>query len=83
MNTPALDALLQDAERLNLPGPTGVTLTTMGQVVIVGPDSMVSRLAAMLRVAVDALDAGFNLVNGRAECRRALARIEAMAKGDA
>jgi hypothetical protein len=39
------------------------------------------RLAAMLRVAVEALYGGANLVNGRAECRAALARIERMAEG--
>lgn len=40
------------------------------------------RLAAMLRVAVEALYGGANLVNGRAECRTALARIERIAAGD-
>lgn len=69
---PALDALLKEVDALApWQDVTGAPFVPLAP-----------RLAAMLRVAVEALYGGANLVNGRAECRAALARIEQIAAGD-
>lgn len=87
---PAIDALLREMERIH---SDVVTIQRHGEsgehhwhrvhAAECEAVDMLPRLAATLRVAVEALYGGANLVNGRAECRAALARIEQMAKGDA
>lgn len=92
--TPALDALLKEVEALGatLRGPRA----TIHVATYAG--TLAPRLAAMLRVAVEALDAnldssnvvpskspGWRLVSAEvlSMARAALARIEALAKGGA
>jgi len=77
---PALDALLKEVEARAARG--GDILSVLGYTQGVRAQTCEQRLAAMLRVAVEALYGGANLVNGRAECRAALARIEQIAAGD-
>jgi hypothetical protein len=81
--TPRLDALLREVDRhVGVETSTSYGIGVMDHLAARSALSAAApRLAAMLRVAVEALYGGANLVNGRAECRAALARIERMAEG--
>lgn len=80
---PALDALLKEVDRaVNDPRSFREDAMDWSLAARLAMSDAAPRLAAMLRVAVEALYGGANLVNGRAECRAALARIERIAAGD-